>query len=323
MESFSLKKIKNKHLKNFLVIGFGGMGCRHAQSLATIDKIGAIYILEKNISIYNLNLKRIGHEDNSKFILIDNVKDVAEEIELCVIATPSGPRYEIMKSLVSLNINYFLLEKVVFQTKKQFLDISTLLPPEKIYINYVNRYFSNYESIKTDAQEKKILMEVIGGDFGLGCNLLHYLDLFQYMGAHNISTSAYNLTKNDTQHKRGKDYKEVHGQVSFISSNGSKLNVIADINRDGSNEIKIAYNEIIHVINEQTQNHFIFHKNKIEKKKLEVVFTSALTAKIYEDIITNQCKLPNLSETIHNHLLIFEIINHSLNLNHNDPCPIT
>ena len=42
--------------KEFLIVGFGGMGCRHAQSLINSYNDSLVYIHEPNDEIYKQNL---------------------------------------------------------------------------------------------------------------------------------------------------------------------------------------------------------------------------------------------------------------------------
>ena len=169
-------------INNFLIVGFGGMGCRHAQSLINSYGDSLVYIYEQNDDIYKHNLNLIGQSLNKNIKRLQNFNEIRSKIDFCVIATSSGPRFEILKELLNYEITYFLVEKVVFQSNKEFQEIQKLVGDKKIYVNFVNRYFKNYADIKQDINNHSFTMDVVGGDFGLGCNALHYFDLFKYFG---------------------------------------------------------------------------------------------------------------------------------------------
>ena len=59
----------------------------------------------------------------------------------------------------------------------------------------------------------------------MGCNALHYFDLFKYFGATDIKLDKFSLSKNPVPNRRGKQYKEVLGQISLKSKNWNKFSL--------------------------------------------------------------------------------------------------
>lgn len=309
--------------KEFLIVGFGGMGCRHAQSLINSYSDSLVYIYEPNDDIYEKNLNLIGQSLNKNIKRLQNFNEIRSKIDFCVIATSSGPRFEILKELLNYEITYFLVEKVVFQSNKQFQEIQKLVGDKKIYVNFVNRYFKNYADIKQDINNHSFTMDVVGGDFGLGCNALHYFDLFKYFGGVEPSLSKINLTENINGNKRGNIYKEVEGQISILGKKGSVLNISSDLTRQGDVEIILKYSNKTHIINEGLSKHIQFSADNIITEPLLIQYTSSLTSTIYKDILEDNCLLPVMSDTSDIHSILFESINKSLNLKTEDICPVT
>ena len=310
-------------INNFLIVGFGGMGCRHAQSLINSYSDSLVYIYEPNDDIYKQNLNLIGQSLNKNIKRLQNFNEIKSKIDFCVVATSSGPRFEILKELLNYEIPYFLVEKVVFQSNNQFQEIQKLVGDKKIYVNFVNRYFKNYTDIKQDINNHSFTMDVIGGDFGLGCNSLHYFDLFKYFGGIEPSLSKFNLSENVNGNKRGNIYKEVEGQISILGKKGSVLNISSDLTRQGDVEIILKYSNKTHVINEGLSKHIQFSTDNIITEPLLIQYTSSLTASIYKDILEDNCLLPVMSDTRDIHSILFESINKSLKLKTEDICPVT
>lgn len=309
--------------KNFLIVGFGGMGCRHAQSLVNSFEKASIYVIEPNKHIFEKNLALIEQKFNNKIKRLSNFNEINFKVEFCVIATSSGPRFDILKHLLQLDIKYFLVEKVVFQNLIQFKEISKIIGAKKVYVNFVNRYFDNYIRIRKEIKDKPFSIDIIGGEFGLGCNALHYFDLFQYFGARKIKLDKFKLIKSLNNNKRGDQYIELLGQISLKSENGSKLNISSDEKREGGVDLVIKTSEGSHYINEGSFKHIHFSENSIETSPLFVQYTSNLTSIIYSDIINSECFLPTISETQNIHSLLFEAVNCTLKLKSNEICPIT
>ena len=199
-------------VKKILVVGFGKMGCRHAQSLIN-DPSFEVHILENSKENIINNLKLINYEYND-FFWYNNIVDIPI-LDMAIIATSSNPRFDIFNRLLDHGYRYFLLEKIVFQSKKQFDKAIELVEStnSSVYCNFVNRYFKAYQNIKNELlPNENIQISVHGGPFGLGCNSIHYLDLFQYLTNNSkIKYISSNITESKIKNRRGSHYKEFYG----------------------------------------------------------------------------------------------------------------
>jgi hypothetical protein len=312
-------------MKNILCVGFGGIGCRHTQSLLNVSPELNIYVVEPNEAIFKENEVRIGAK-SGRLKHVTSIDAIDVQIDFAIIATSASPRFEIMKELLNKGILNFLVEKVVFQSAAQFEEIISLLEKNngQAYCNFVSRYFSNYQDIKSRVKDNSIVnMIVSGGDFGLGCNSLHYVDLFEYFTGKTSKLISSSLVKNDVEHKRGVLYKEVTGQLAWSTASGDTLSVLSDKNQEGGVEVTIAFGGEVNVINQQTRKHFQSIDGNIENKVFELKYTSSLTKTIYEDIIDKSTVLPTIQLTENCHVQLFKAINHTLGLKPTDICPIT
>ena len=309
--------------KKFLIVGFGGMGCRHAQSLINSFTESITYIFEPNDDVFQKNINLIGQQHNKDIVRLSKLGQFNDVIDLCVIATSAGPRFDILKELLDYEIKNFILEKVVFQSDYQFEEILKIVSGKNIYINFVNRYFENYIKIKEQINNEPFSMNIIGGDFGLGSNALHYFDLFKYFGGSEMKLDKFLLSENTKGNKRGNQYKEIFGQISISSEDGSSLNISSDPLRKGDVEIILKSSKSTHIINEGLSNHIDFGINDIQISPLLIEYTSSLTGKIFKDILESRCLLPTLNNTQDIHSIFFESINKSLNLKIEDLCPVT
>ena len=265
----------------------------------------------------------IGQQDNKDIVRLSKLGQFNDVIDLCVIATSAGPRFDILKTLLDYEIKNYILEKVVFQSDYQFEEILKIVSGKNIYINFVNRYFENYLKIKDQINNHSFSMNVIGGDFGLGSNALHYFDLFKYFGGSKVKLDKFFLIENTKGNKRGNQYKEIFGQISISSEDGSSLNISSDPLRKGDVEIILKSSKSTHIINEGLSKHIEFGINDIKTSPLLIEYTSLLTGKIFKDILDSKCLLPTLNDTKDIHSILFESINKSLNFKTQDICPVT
>ena len=109
--------------KKVLVVGFGSIGCRHAQSLLNNKEHYEIHILEPSRSTIEKNLKAINAR-MSHFTWYENLEEVPM-LDFAIISTSSSPRFEIIKYLLKIGFKKFLVEKIVNKLPKFKKNIKT------------------------------------------------------------------------------------------------------------------------------------------------------------------------------------------------------
>ena len=310
---------------NILIVGFGNMGCRHAQSLAK-SKRNKFFVIENNAANIEYYSKKVGI-DSKELNIIENISTNLSYIDVAIVATPARPRLEISKKLVESGIKHILLEKVVFQSVNQFLEFEKLLGERDslAYCNFVSRYYPNYVEIKSSiGSGHQVIMTVIGGDFDIGCNALHYIDLFEYLtGSESILVDS-SLECTDQLHKRGSEYRELRGKLDFASKNGDRLFISANPLIATGVVVNIYASDSIHILSHTPAIHHQVSTNlqPTKVKEYKVVNTSELTSIIVDDMIGGRCLLPTVSQTRNAHEQLFRAANPVFSIT-NDLCPIT
>ncbi len=309
-----------------VIIGFGGMGCRHAYSLIKGNLFKEIFVVEPNENMFLENCDKIA-TNSSNFHYLRSIDELSNDFDFAVIATSSEPRFSIFEKISQKGVKNILLEKVVFQNLSDFNKAIKMCYSLGInaYCNFVNRYYPNYIEIKERIKAGvNVRMIVSGGDFGLACNALHYIDLFQYLTSEMPVFKSSSLELNNNKHKRGDNYKEVYGAIKFVNKSESVLILNSDPKKSNEVEITINFNQETHILNESTLTHKIFESNNsVVNKQFNILYTSYLTNLIYSEILNSSCKLPTLAETIESHKELFLGLNPCFGLQFSDNCPIT
>lgn len=310
-----------------VIVGFGGMGCRHAYSLLIGELFDEIWIVEPTENIFDENTFKIGI-DKSSFKYVKSLDHLPGNIDFAVVATTSVNRYDVFEYLVTKKlIKFFLLEKVLFQCRDQFTKALELIHKYEVkaYCNFVNRYYPNYVGLrKRLSTNSNLKMIISGGEFGLACNSLHYIDLFQYLSNGTPNLSSYNLIENPNPHKRGSGFKEVFGQMLWRNEMGGMCIINSDLEKCPEVEISIFIDNDMDILNEKTLTHvFSVDSQEMQSHKFEILFSSDLTNEICKDILRSKCFLPQISETMHIHIELFKAINKTLKLSNNQITPIT
>jgi predicted dehydrogenase len=317
-------------MKNVLVVGFGMIGCRHVQSLLQRKKEMNVYVLEPVAQMIESGLARIGAV-KADCTWYSAISEIEVNIDVAIVATSSAPRHSIVFSLIEKGIKHFLLEKVVFQSEEQFDNIVQIANKNavKLYCNFVNRYFKPYNDIKEYLHKNnstKIRMTVIGGAFGLGCNAIHYIDVFQYITGNNeIKITTADVSVIDIENRRGSQYREFTGGILAGNQQDDSIFVIADKDFQGGVVISIAAGDKIFTLSEQTQQVYEVDSETARQSIFEIIPTSRLSGLIVDEILSGKCRLTTLFETRSAHFQLFKIFNHALTGNHSSSmiCPIT
>ena len=87
--------------KNFLIIGVGGIGFRHFQSVNKINNIN-IYLVDPKI--VSINKNRISKETNkkNKYFFLKNINQfLKKKFELIIVSTNSNIRFKVFEFIVT------------------------------------------------------------------------------------------------------------------------------------------------------------------------------------------------------------------------------
>ena len=319
------------------LIGAGQLGSRYLQGLKLINHDITVEIVEPNLKAQKVAYERYkqvkGNDHIVNLTFFTNLSDVSKQIDLAIIATDANPRFNIVHGLLKTkSLRFMILEKVLFQKLEKYDLTSELIQSKNIHcwVNHVRRAFPFYKKLKNMlTEEKQISFSFQGGDWGLACNGLHFIDLASWLGNSDRLTLNTEYLNNKIYPSKRMGYIEVHG--TLIGKLGNHSFSLYSNESPGVQLITIASDNYRYIIDESNG---IMNKASAEKKwKWEkwqgkiVYFQSEITHKIVEDIIMNEhCQLPTYNEatTLHKPFIasLLEFYNKITNEKH-DRLPIT
>lgn len=181
---------KNRiNMVNVAIIGAGQLGSRHLQGLARVETPLSIHLLDPSEA--SLALARSRYEEVAgpasphSLRLYRDVAQLPGEIEVAISATTASHRLSSLRQALSQSrIRHVLLEKVLFQRLDEYQAAASLLDDAgtRAWVNCARRMFPGYQELKAFfGDEAPFLLQVSGGNWGLGCNGIHFCDLFAYL----------------------------------------------------------------------------------------------------------------------------------------------
>ena len=282
---------------NIALIGFGGIGYRYYQAIEKINLNIKIYIVDKNLNAFEKL-----HKTENNFVEINSkITFLPKKVDLLIISTTCNNRANLFSKLSKhLKFNNLIIEKPLTQSPIELKKLDRLLKNKKnSWVNTDRRSLEVYKYIKKHLQShKKITMKVSGYGWGLCCNGLHFLDLFNYLTNENI-TSIKEKKKFAWVKSKRKNFYELENGNLQIKFKEHDLFLISKkkLNRKKT-PIKLIIKNAskIFKIIENPDNIVLFRNSKTKIYKNN--FTSIKMIKVIRNILlNNKSNLPKYSNS--------------------------
>ncbi|PCI27237.1 MAG: hypothetical protein COB67_08950 [SAR324 cluster bacterium] len=326
-------------MKNVLIIGSGQLGSRHMQALLNSKYDLKIDVIDRSLESLELAKQRAEEIKKRKakielrfFESID--ESDLQVLDLVIIATTAGVRYSVTKELLEKRkVSHLILEKVAFQKVSHFDKIINLCRAKntKTWVNCPRREFDAFKEMKAFlADQEKLIMTVQGGNWGLGCNTIHLMDLLAFFT--NSLPESYSIENLDPilYEANRADVKEFGGLLTFRYTNGSRLTVIDEKDSIAPTFTSIHGKTKRLIISEFNKTVILSTAEKdweLEQKEIYLPYQSELTTLVADKIFeTGECNLTTLEESKILHQVLFSALNTHLERQLNsqfESCPIT
>lgn len=304
-------------MNRVIIIGGGKIGSRHLQSLAKSKLRPSITVVDPDAQALEISEKRfekgLARKRMERPKYCRNLDNVDAEFDVAIVATNSDVRRSVIEELLSRSrVKYLIIEKVAFQNSDDFESVIKLLNSKKVkaWVNLPRRVIPFYQDLKTTVKpHDQVYCTVQGGEWGLACNAIHFIDCLCYLIEEtDYEVTCHHLDKGLKDSKRT-GFVEFTGSLHFHFKNGSGLNLISQNGTDAPPLTMIQTKSAQYIVQEEKGVGWTLKKEtgwKWEKIKFKWPYQSELTHKIVEEIVsTGKCGLPSLEESylIHRPLL--------------------
>jgi hypothetical protein len=320
------------------IIGAGQLGSRHLQALARLSLPCVIDVVDP--SPQSLEIARQRFDEMPPNAAISRVRyhstidALPRTLDYVIVATTADVRLRVIQSLLQhASIASMLLEKVLFQRADEYAVARQLLETHRVrtWVNCVNRVFPIYAEIREFfATESLRYFQVRGGDWGLGCNSIHYLDILGMLTnalPELISTS--DLDRVLVPSKR-KNYQEFTGVLRGKYAGGIEFEIASFAASSDRLQLMFRSENRTCLFDERSGSAAFFkaEDNGVwECKKFKMPFLSETGTTVATQILSHgTCALPTFEQSTAYHLpLIKALGTHAAACNgtSSDVCPIT
>lgn len=299
-----------------LIVGSGNIGSRHLQALGKSRIPLEIVVVDPSVQALERSKQRfdeIAAKPATRPKYCENLESIAGEFDVGIVATTSDIRRKTVEEVLDkAKVRYLILEKVAFQKPSDFEHVMEILKSRKVkaWVNFSRRVIPFYVELKkTIKPHEQMFYTVQGGDWGLACNALHFIDLVCFfIEETDYDVSCADLDKEVKESKR-KGFVEFTGSLHCHFRNGSELNLISQDNSACPPLVTILTKSVLGVVEEEKGvARLSKEKNnwKWEEVRFKWPYQSELTHKLVEEIIaTGNCGLTSIEESylIHKPLL--------------------
>jgi hypothetical protein len=331
------KRVHRSSAPTISLVGCGGVGSRHLQALLKLGLPLRIQVAEPRrhaADVGRARAEEIGVPDDVRIEWHESLEELAPA-DVTIVATLAAGRAGLLERMIERGDRRFLIEKVACQSAEEFsrLMVSLAANDEKGWINCPRRYYTFYDQLKRDLRScPPVTMKVSAGDRGLGCNAIHYIDIFHFLTGRLPAPLSGALSEGVRDNRRGSDFVEFSGSISGRTSAGDLIDItfapapldgaLVSINSpcagafaDESQYFAVRSSQSSSGANEWAEAAY-GHRN----------VSDVTTTIVGEILATDDCRLATVAESALMHSLLFDVFNdHLEHLTGTRPllCPIT
>ena len=305
-------------IKN-LIVGAGQLGSRHLQGMLRYNhNFQSIYVIDpsaESLSISKLRAAEIEH--NHQLFFQQDWENLPAEFDVVIVATNANVREQVINQLLlHCKVKFLILEKVLFSDLTAYNRVSELLKSNsvKTWVNHPSRMFSSYRILKELIGKNFVgAFQVTGGDWGLGCNGLHFVDFFEYLSDSTAETIDADWIDAEFLESKRKGFVEFTGTIKGKLANGSVFQITSLKGEPSAGTITLFGGENRFIIQE-SGTPAIYQMKKTERFEQKIIpfkmeFQSTLTTSLLHDLLSSgSCSLPGYEEARRTHELFIKAL---------------
>jgi hypothetical protein len=206
------------------LIGFGNIGFRYFEAIYKLQNKFDLYIVDIN-SPFKKGYEYLKKNKIKKTVFfLKSLNEInIKKFDLVIISTTCNGRLHLIKKVnKSFTFKNIIIEKPITQSETELVKLKKILP-KNCWINSAKKSLKIYKDIKKKISTKnKVEMKVEGNNWGICCNSLHYIELFNFFCKKKITKIQETKVLKWVKSKR-KGFFDLHEGEMKISYNNNLL----------------------------------------------------------------------------------------------------
>ncbi len=227
------------------IVGAGQLGSRHLQALALLEGPAAITLIDPQVGALERARERFAQVATEEQVreahYAQAMSALPEHVDVVVVATPADSRLSVVSQLLETSaVSYLVLEKVLVQSSGELDALTELVGETPTWVNCPRRMFSFYQALREELFGKgPIDLEFRGGNWGLACNSVHFLDLAVFLTGSPIATIDTKGLDPVVRESKRPGYKELTGTLRGELVNGSQIQLEARVDSTEAGSMQV------------------------------------------------------------------------------------
>ena len=276
------------------VIGVGNIGMRYVQGITRRWPDARLYLIDTDV-----RLNELAELDLPNIELLDSLEKIDERMDICVVATSCAPRLSIYKQCLALEPRYIILEKYLFNSPEEFDECLSL----RRVPTFVNQWMYGSGAFDCIFEGDARSVELTGSGWGLACNAVHWIDVFQRHMNISRARVGSGTTITEVRPSKRPGYQEVLGEWVFEDESSDKYFKLIDRPDDSPLDgLRISV--------DATEYFFDYSSVRKDDETLSrfPYFSDQIGDIVGEILEKGACTLPSLESSVSQHLLVEDIL---------------
>ncbi len=295
-------------MKSFTVAisGAGQLGSRHLQGLSTCSLPLDIYVQDPSDGSLNLSKERwlevlASGATRHRLNLCRSLAELPRQVDVAIVATPADVRPSIVAGIAEQSqVSYWILEKILARSVEALQQIrNSVGTASQAWVNTPRRALPWHQAIKAAlVPGRPMQLRVDGGDWGLACNSIHFLDMFAWLTGEKLEDCRTDDLDSQWVASKRPGNMEIMGRLDAWFSGGSRVQLTAR-----SGDVVYAF--------EFTDGEHVWHMDEVAGRASRsdglvipgrIPYQSEVTGSLIETLLeTGNCALPTLDQSAQIH----------------------
>ncbi|AXE35833.1 hypothetical protein DK843_16900 [Chromobacterium phragmitis] len=203
------------------IIGAGQLGRRHLQGLVKSTQALTVHVVDPLEASRRAVADFIASPEAGPLPAIyvhESLAALPAELDVAIIATTANQRFAVIEQLAqAAKVRHLVLEKFLFNDSEQYERAASLIEARGMtaWVNTPRRHFGVYRELREQSRGDPLLhFTADGGDWGLCCNSVHFVDLVQFLAGETELRGLETRFDADVMASKREGYVELTGELS-------------------------------------------------------------------------------------------------------------
>ena len=294
------------------LVGAGSLGRRHLAGLLESELVEVVHIcdiskasLMASEEVVHLASQGTSRRANTEVYLHSSISALPEGLDLVLVATSSDVRPGVVEEISEhADVSNYVLEKVLAQDRSGLGRLVMATMGSNTWVNIPRRMMRWHQGLRSRIHGNgQIVMEVVGGAWGLACNGVHFIDLLGWWSGEVPETVDTSELEPEWRAAKRDGFMEVYGSVVVSFSGGSRLLLSSGPGTEAIT-INLGVAGMSWQIDEKAgvanRSDGLSHPGKLDNQ-------TSMTPRLADSILdSGECLLPTLGDSIRGHEVLLE-----------------